>query len=87
MSKNIKDVKTIKIVSKTKYQRLERNIKRLESQNADLKLLHKEMKKQDRNTKAFVYRYLKPKYRPHLVDSGENEAWSSDGRTYSTLHA
>ncbi|MGC1132579.1 MAG: hypothetical protein WA941_07140 [Nitrososphaeraceae archaeon] len=75
-----RDIKVIEITSKNKYEKLKR-------ENADLKLLHKVMKIQDRNTKAFVYRYLKPKYRPRLSKDEENELWSPDGHSYSTIDA
>lgn len=45
-----------------------------------------QFKKQDRNTKEFIYRYLNLRYRPR-VDEERNELWTQDGRNYATLES
>ena len=86
-TKKADELKIIRIPPMSTYEKLERTNKRLTKQNADLKLLHKEMKKQDRDLKAFVHNYLRPKYKPRLTADGEGEEWRTDGHKYSTLTA
>lgn len=82
--KRVKDVKTIEIVSKSKYEKLERRLKNEKSKNGQLTQLVYQQGRHDFYLKKFIGDYLKPRYRPRYDEDG-NELWSMDGHSYSTL--
>lgn len=91
--KKVKDVKTIEIVSRSKYEKLERKYKRLARNQdktvqrvEDLEDTIKLMRWQDTCKNGFIFNYLKPRHKPRIIGDGEPDLWSDDGKHYYALH-
>jgi hypothetical protein len=92
--KKLKNVNTIEIVSKSKYEQLERKYKRLvRSQDKtiqrieDLEDTIKLIRWQDTCLKGFTFNYMKLRHRPKLSEDEEKELYSDDGKHYYPIHA
>lgn len=91
--KKLKNVNTIEIVSKSKYEQLERKYKRLvRSQDKtiqrveDLEDTIKLIRWQDTCLKGFTFNYMKLRHKPKLSEDEEKELYSEDGKHYYPLH-
>jgi len=91
--KKLKNVNTIEIVSKRKYEQLERKYKRLvRSQDKtiqrveDLEDTLKLIRWQDTCLKGFTFNYMKLRHKPKLSEDEEKELYSEDGKHYYPLH-
>jgi hypothetical protein len=87
------NTKAIELVSKSKYEQLERKYKRLErSQDKtiqrieDLEDTIKLMRWQDTCKNIFIFHYMKLRYRPKLSEDQEKELYSEDGKHYYPLN-
>ncbi|MGH9987079.1 MAG: hypothetical protein ACRD8W_24295, partial [Nitrososphaeraceae archaeon] len=91
--KKFKNVNSIEIVSKSKYEKLARKYKRLtRSQDKtvqrveDLEDIIKCMRYGDNCKNSFIFNYLKPRHRPRIIGDGEPDLWSDDGKHYYALN-
>lgn len=84
--KKVKDVNTIEIVSKKRYERLLRSHDRITQRVEDLEDTVKLMRYQDTCLKGFIFNYMKLRYRPKLSEDEEKELYSEDGRHWYPIH-
>jgi hypothetical protein len=85
VNKEKEDLKPIEIIPKSKYEELVRRQDKIVQKVEDLEGVIKHMRFEDTCVKGFIFRYLKPRYRPWITEV-RTELWSADGKHYYTLN-